>query len=547
MKSPYYFNLWGDIGPETAKYHSLADLLKTMDELGIWQTTASYQEQNAMMARNRLLEMIEETPGAAERVVPCFELQPYPFISAHEMESLQECLRDHRPACLRIRPKSYGFRVRELEWVIEKLEEQAPVLFVTVNELDLGRDLDDMELLARRFPQIKIVIQQVMWSPIHYIYDAMKRCPNLYIDNAWLHTRDNLRMMVRDFGDARVLFSLGLRGNRGAAMGGLAWDQFSQAEKDRIAWDNAVALFPEKDRKVLKARRRSVESTLKNRFWKPFLKGEPIRDILVVDAHTHITPHNHRWMTATNVETEERDAMLFDMDRLGIDMVVGTDTYRCPDNPLKPQYDVLKVTEGYRDRFAGYLNYRSMFPEVYTEKVMDELFESGYFVGLKTLPSYEKIPIDDPRYGLMFAYAEKHRLPILIHTWDDAEGAGTALRCGNAAKKYPHTRVILGHSGGGDTGRHECEMMAQDPAYDNVFFEFCGSFTAGMTWEESLRKIDYHRVLFGTDTHNHDVPWEMGRLLSENIPDEALEAILGANAIRVLGLGLKEKRAKCAM
>jgi len=42
VKSPYYVNLWGEIGPETQKYASVAALLTTLDELGIWQTTVSY-------------------------------------------------------------------------------------------------------------------------------------------------------------------------------------------------------------------------------------------------------------------------------------------------------------------------------------------------------------------------------------------------------------------------------------------------------------------------------------------------------------------------
>ena len=545
MKSPYYFNLWGEIGTEVEKYATLSDLLKTMDELGIWQTTASYAEGNATRSNARLLKMIEETPGASERVIPCFELQPYMFVSAHELEFLDECLKKHGPACLRIRPKTIDFRVRELEWTLEKLGDVDAVIFAKAKELDFRTDLEDMETLTKRFPRVKFVIQQVMWDPLHYVYDAMKRSPNIFIDNAWLHGRDNLTMLVRDLGSSRVLFSLGLRGNRGAAMGGLAWAKLPQEQIDRIAWDNAVALFGEKDRAVLKAKRRTVEPTLKNRFWKPFLDGQPIRDVPVIDAHSHITPHNYRWMSPSNVETEERDAMLFDMDRLGVDVTVGTDTYRCAADPIAPQDEILKITEGFRDRFLGYFNYRSIFREYYSEEYMDRMFKSGYFVGLKTLPQYEKIEIGSDRYAPMFEFAEKHRLPILIHTWDEAAGLGTALKCGNAAKKYPHIRVILGHSGGGNAGRLECEEMAQDRSYDNVFFEFCGSFTAGMTWEDSLKKIDYHRVLFGTDTHNHEVAWEMARLLSENIPDEALEAILGANAIRVLGLKIDGKRAKC--
>ena len=69
-----------------------------------------------------------------------------------------------------------------------------------------------------------------------------------------------------------------------------------------------------------------------------------------------------------------------------------------------------------------------------------------------------------------------------------------------------------------------------------MYFDFCGTFKQTIRWPESLKKIDYHRFLFGTDTHCHDVAWEMARLLSEEIPDDQMKEILGGNAVRVLGL-----------
>ena len=77
---------------------------------------------------------------------------------------------------------------------------------------------------------------------------------------------------------------------------------------------------------------------------------------------------------------------------------------------------------------------------------------------------------------------------------------------------------------------------AESGAYPNVYYEFCGSFTSRIRWEDTLEKIDYRRVLYGTDTFLHDIAWELGRLLSTDIPDEKLKAILGMNAERVLGL-----------
>ena len=95
--------------------------------------------------------------------------------------------------------------------------------------------------------------------------------------------------------------------------------------------------------------------------------------------------------------------------------------------------------------------------------------------------------------------------------------------------------MILGHSGGNTAGKKESLEIANDPAYSNLYFEFCGSFPADFGWKEMLEVIDYKRVLFGTDACLHDIGWEMGRLLSEDIEDEKLAAILGGNAMRLFG------------
>jgi predicted TIM-barrel fold metal-dependent hydrolase len=41
-------------------------------------------------------------------------------------------------------------------------------------------------------------------------------------------------------------------------------------------------------------------------------------------------------------------------------------------------------------------------------------------------------------------------------------------------------------------------------------------------------------VVFGSDSYAHELAWELGRLLSLDIPDEVLKAILAGNMRRIL-------------
>ena len=45
------------------------------------------------------------------------------------------------------------------------------------------------------------------------------------------------------------------------------------------------------------------------------------------------------------------------------------------------------------------------------------------------------------------------------------------------------------------------------------------------------------RVLFGSDMPEQDARYQVGRVVTADIPDEAKRRVLGLNAIEVLGLG----------
>ena len=149
------------------------------------------------------------------------------------------------------------------------------------------------------------------------------------------------------------------------------------------------------------------------------------------------------------------------------------------------------------------------------------------------MPQYLGINASDERFAPAYEYANKHSLHILFHSFDDGD-CGTPEKIAEVAIKYPNANMIIGHTGGGTRGRRQAEKVAQDPRFNNCYFEFCGSFTTDIRWEDTLKYIDYRRVVFGTDTVVHDIAWELGRLLSLDIPEYQIEEILGNNMQRIL-------------
>lgn len=535
MNSPYYIHLGARYGNiRNAEFSSLSDILAHMDRFGIGQTTATCIAGSPSVSNKQLLKDIAGIPGAPERVIPAFDADPRMEASPGEVLELRECLQTHRPACLMLRPSKMHFRLREIEWVLRAVADLRMPVLLRWEDLDPAYDTDDLISLALRFRDIPFIVQRVAWGSFGPVYDAMHRADNIYMDNAWLHTRGGIELVRNTFGSGRLLFSLGPRSNAGAAIAALARCSLPQGEKDSAASDSFIRLFAEeKDRAVLSARRRTVPDRVINSYWHRFLHEEPITDATPIDMHSHLGPVSPGWFVPSNRIEEQVDTLRRDMDRFGISMFVSVNSNSRGDAIENNR--LLQETAGKEpDRFRGYVFYDAGCPERYTDEYLDSLFSGNYFVGFKSLPGYIGIDIADKRYEPMFRYADAHGLPILLHTWEGRYG--TAAQCAEAAKHWPNAKVILGHTGGGTAGRRECERIAQAAGYDNVYFEFCGSFLNNVCWEDTLQKIDYTRVLYGTDTYLHDIAWELGRLLSMDIPDDRLRSILGGNARRILGL-----------
>lgn len=69
------------------------------------------------------------------------------------------------------------------------------------------------------------------------------------------------------------------------------------------------------------------------------------------------------------------------------------------------------------------------------------------------------------------------------------------------SRKYSNAIFLLGHSGGGTPGRLEAIELAQ--SNDNVYLEFCGSFTTPELFESAIAQVGIEKVIYGSDTSGH--------------------------------------------
>jgi predicted TIM-barrel fold metal-dependent hydrolase len=171
--------------------------------------------------------------------------------------------------------------------------------------------------------------------------------------------------------------------------------------------------------------------------------------------------------------------------------------------------------------------------------VLEAGVRMGGFRGIKIHPSFNKASADDPRYDAVWAFASRHDLPIVSHTWsvssyNPVQVLSTPDKFEPFVRRYPKVRFVLGHSGGRGEGRREAIRMAQ--SYGNVYMDFGGDIYCRDYFTSVAEAGILDRVLFGSDYPWIDARSHLTRVYLADLPTGAKRAILRDNAVRVYRL-----------
>ena len=525
-------NVNGSIGLgayEEAPFPTVESLVSHMDYLGIDRSLVSHVEArvlNPTWGNRRLLKEISESRHS-NRLIPAFTVSPSCYYENGALDFLKGNLSSGKVRALRIYPEVSRFPIIQLERIFRELHGWKPVVLWDCPTFASENDIKDFTELAGKFPEMSFVFTQKMWPGFGSLIDAMWRRKNMYADISWVHMRDTVNLLIDEFGAERLLFGIGYKSHYGASIAALAHYRITQYQRELIAHGNIERLL---NLAPLKKKLGAEPEILEHKpLWRNCRNGRPLRGVKVIDAHGHTGPTHRGWYIRDIEFPAYAESMIDRMDGLGVEKTVISAETALFGNAVEGNRFAEKHLLKYRDRFAGYLAFNPLYGKELIPE-LDNFFKRGFFIGFKILAGYWKIPVTDPGYVPAWEYADKYRLPVLLHTWDDSYNSPAML--GDIAGKYPNAGFLLGHSGGGTRGRIEAEALALRNR--NVFLEFCGSFCTPRPFEESMKIVGTDRVVFGSDTGAHDQAWELGRYLSMPWPDKELVPGLGANFMKLL-------------
>jgi predicted TIM-barrel fold metal-dependent hydrolase len=504
------------------QFLTAAELLAAMDRLGIARALAYYSEARSYLtgAGNEwLLEKLAATPGAQDRLIPAAVISPATRFNRGALPQLKAHLGAGRIRALRYFAR--GSNLRQMEPLLDELLPLHPVLLLDARE---GPSYEEILACATRFPDLPIVILQTMWPGELPLADLMERCPNISIDTSWMHSDQTLEWMVEHFGAGRVLFGGGPDSHNGAAIAALVHADISDDAKRLIGGGNLQRLLGLEQLAPTGITPLSPARADKP-LWNAYLRGEKL-PVDIVDAHAHPTTVGV-WLREETDPDAQAARLVRVMDRIGVNLMCMAGVRACFGDALTDHAENEARLSTFKGRFRGYVTFNPFLADEIGAR-LDDYFSRDYYIGFKLLNDYWKVPITDAVFAPVWKYADAHRLPILMHTWIGPNDDPAMLS--EIAPAHPGAIFILGHSGGSN---HD-SAIALAKANPNVYLEWCGSFCSTQRWEEVIAQVGAAQVLYGTDAAAHNVDWELGRMLSLDLPDETLIPILGANMRDIL-------------
>lgn len=253
---------------------------------------------------------------------------------------------------------------------------------------------------------------------------------------------------------------------------------------------------------------------------------------MIIDADTHISPHNEGASTITI------DELLRRMDRSGVEKSIVW---------LKPPYMrevapsnryIYDAMRTHPDRVLGF---GWADPWLGIDKMKDEIkrcIEEYRFYGIKLNGAQNYFMIDDPKMSLPLieAIAQTGKL-IAFHIGTDAYDGTHPYRLGKIAAMFPELQIFMIHMGG--VAHHDLSNAAIEVIKKHTNITGIASAIRHVNALKALKQLGAERVCFGSDTPFNLMHVELAAfraLMDGELTQQEQDLVLCGNVQRLLRL-----------
>jgi predicted TIM-barrel fold metal-dependent hydrolase len=248
-------------------------------------------------------------------------------------------------------------------------------------------------------------------------------------------------------------------------------------------------------------------------------RGETLIDSGLVDIHAHLGVGHFA------LPEHAAAGMVAAMDRVGVDVTMCAALGCFQGGPKAGNDEVASAIAVFPGRIEGYVVAWPTSAEAVEQEMLTRVAQG--FKGLK-LHSGNGFPYTDEAYAPAWRVADRHHMPVLLHTWGEEEVFDQVREL---AESYPRTAILLGHAGCVNLDGY-ISLAATVP---NVWMELCLSRAPRGMVERLVDAVGVDRVVWGTDAVFLSMTQQLGKVIGARLSEEDKLKILGGNSRRLLG------------
>ena len=239
----------------------------------------------------------------------------------------------------------------------------------------------------------------------------------------------------------------------------------------------------------------------------------------LLDAHAHLGT----WYNFGQKEPSAQN-LLRSIRSCGIDLLVASHTLGLTGEVHRGN----ELCSAMREELPSLFGYIAVNPHD-TATATAELAQRAadrFFCGIKMHPETHRYRLKDPLCEPIFAFAQQHRYPVLVHVMSETEIADFCT----VAARFPEINFLMGHSGGFSN-----RILAVHSALPlaNVYFDLTTSVMLEGSLEWMVANIGADRIVFGTDIPFLDPKHCVGQVLYSDLSPADKATIFGETARRL--------------
>lgn len=277
---------------------------------------------------------------------------------------------------------------------------------------------------------------------------------------------------------------------------------------------------------------------------------------MIVDVHTHVFTSPAAFSAQFIEEASRAKGQPFDLTTRYADYratSAGCEVAICFGGKARlsglwvDDRDVVAYVQQDPTRLIGFLSLDPTQPD--WEAELEYGHQELGLKGIKLMPMYAGFYPQDAKLDPLWRYAQKHGLPVLLHTGTTFVSQGTIettlpRHVDAVARRFPETRIIMAHLGHPFEGECVAVLRKHPHVYTDV------SALHYRPWQlfHSLMLVHeygvWHKLLFGTDFPFTNVQASIDGLRSLatvkidrfSLPAEQIETLIQRDALPLLGL-----------